>query len=158
MSRQNLYRFMICAAVLFFLIGELSLSRGSDDSYQGPPKDLLANNLSQCDAALEILVKSVEPEKTYQSDEGKGGYVQCLVKGVVTKTFKGSFSTGEALTYRFTSEYDRAPQCPIEVGLKYVVFLKHDVKTGSLWLFAEAAQFKSSSELVRMVERLMVSK
>ena len=118
----------------------------------------MANNLSQCEVALEILVKSVELEKTYQSDEGKGGYVQCLVEGIVTKTFKGSFSTGDTLSYRFTSEYDGAPRCPVDMGRKYIVFLKHDPKSRKLWLFAEADQFKSSSELVRMLERLSESK
>ena len=145
-------------ALLLLSMGFAPISKASERAYQGPLRNLVMNNLSQCEVALEILVKSVEPEKTYQSDEGKGGYVQCLVKGIVTKTFKGSFSCGDTLTYCFTSEYDAAPQCPIEVGLKYIVFLKHDIKTGRLWLFAEACQFKSSSELVRMIERLKVSK
>ena len=39
-----------------------------------------------------------------------------------------------------------------------VTFLKHDPRSRKLWLFAEAAQFKSGSELVRMLERLSESK
>ncbi|HDM78562.1 MAG TPA: hypothetical protein ENG51_19180 [Deltaproteobacteria bacterium] len=159
-GQKHLPEPLICAIVLLSIVCFFGTVQATEDTYQGPPRDLVAGNLSQCEQAVEILVKSVRTEKIFGHGNGKGafGYVQCLVVGVITRSFKGSLSKGREISYHFTCEYDNIPKCPVTKGSSYVIFLKKNPTTNEYWLFAEAAQFQSTPELLEILEQTTISK
>ncbi len=152
--------FRLSTAVLLFAVVLLNPALAADKQVQNPPGDLLAVNLARCQQAVEIRVGKITSEKVFGNHKGEGdsGYVQCLVYGVVTKSFKGSLTKGEEISYRFVCEYDNAPKCPVAEGESYVIFLKKKPTTNQFWLFAEAAQFHSNPGLIKTIEQLIKSR
>ncbi len=154
MQKENIpFELLISTSVLLLILIFTVGTYASDKDYQCPPKDLVINNLLQCEQSVELLVKDVKEVKIFKAGSGQGGYVQCLVNGTVTRNFKGKFFVGEAIAYYFTCEFDSVARCPVLKGKEYVVFLRNDPKTGKLWLFEEVAQFLSSPEVTKILDQ-----
>ncbi len=141
---------------LFLILSCFSTAFSLD--YQGPPRDLVEDNLRRSEMAAEVVVDDVKTGRIFPSDSGKGGYVRCMVSGVIARVIKGRLSKAQRISYSFTVEYDKTPVCPVREGGNYIVFLKKDQKTGELWLLGEGAQFKSSSELLQILEDIAGSR
>ncbi len=159
LSRQknllNPIKYTVALAILLILPG-FSTTFGRD--YQGPPRDLVKEDFCRSEMVAEVVIQDVHTGRIFPSDSGKGGYVGCMVSGVVDKVIKGGLSKGQEISYSFTCEYDRTPACPVRAGTRYIVFLKKDKETDELWLLGEGAQFISSPELLQLLEEIAGSR
>lgn len=131
-------------AVLLAAAGTAFPAPAADDEAL-PPADLLAGNLEQCEAALELLAAEVVEAERYGG--GSSGYVRYRVTGTVTRAIKGTPKTGETLTYCFTQEVDASSTPAVRAGERYLVFLARDAD-GQYWPIAEVGQFASSPALL----------
>ncbi len=115
----------------------------------GPPAELLRDNFERAELVLEVAVLSVSEAGTYPTDRGGAGYVVVRVHARPLRVFKGAGPVPPEFDYRFTREAGKGSVPSPRAGARLLVFLKRDVKDGSWWPIAEAAQFAMTPEVER---------
>lgn len=115
----------------------------------GPPAELLEQNLKQAELVLEVAVLDVSRVANYPSDGGTGGYGVFLVHTRPVRCFKGASLLPSEFDYRFTQEAGAGSSPLPSSGAHLLVFLKRDARSGQWWVLAEASQFPMTPDLER---------